>query len=181
MGKIFSTTNYYFMNNNKPIFNKKLDSDFEKMKANTKKLIEFFIKKQLQKQSLSNNEKKEYKSIYNICKSFVTYIKKDCNLLYDFELLKSKSKEKAIISEKFGFNDKDINEYGLQEYIYGKDHSCIFNEKKIKDLFLNLTDFIGPIQYLIKAKESLLEIYNLFEALSKRNENDWNNFKVEKI
>ena len=57
------------------------------MKANTKKLIEFFIKKQLQKQSLSNNEKKEYKSIYNICKSFVTYIKKDCNLLYDFELL----------------------------------------------------------------------------------------------
>ena len=230
MGKIFSTTNYYFLNNNKPIFNKELDTEFEKMKTKAKRLIDLFIKKQLQKQALSKEENEDYKKIYNECNNFVTTIKKDCNLLYNFELLNAKSIDKykdlsslgetflnlgtilcgstfgistlisfpayflclyfakknliGNIASKYGFNNKDIIFYGLQEYVYGNDDGKDFDEKaekQIKNLFLNILYFIGPIQCLIKARESLLEIYESFESLSNRNENDWNAFKIQKI
>ena len=72
----------------------------------------------------------------------------------------------------------------MQEYVYGNDDGKDFDEKtekQIKNLFLNILYFIGPIQCLIKARESLMEIYDSFESLSNRNENDWNAFKIQKI
>ena len=72
----------------------------------------------------------------------------------------------------------------MQPYVYGNDDGTNFDEKaekNIKNLFLNILYFIGPIQCLIKARESLLEIYSSFESLSNRNDNDWNVFKIQKI
>ena len=88
------------------------------------------------------------------------------------------------IATKYGFSYKDIILYGLQQYVYGKDDGKVFDEKAEKatnDLFIKLLYFIGPIQCLIKARESLIEIYDSFESLSNRNENDWNAFKIQKI
>ena len=230
MNKIFSITNHYFLNYNKPIFNKDLDSEFGKMKLNTKRLIELFIKEKLNKTSLSNSEKEEYKSLYNLCNNFVQTIRKECSLLYNFDMLNAKSKgvkiagyvfagvsllshliltsftfglsiivffplhylslyfaKKNIISNiacKYGFSDKEINDYGLHDFVYGKDDNSALDEnseKKIRDLFEDILYYIGPIQCLIKARESMIDIYNSFELLSNRNENDWNIFKAEKI
>ena len=55
--KIFSTTNIYFMNSNKVIFNKELDNDWEKMRGNAKRLIELYIKKEIDKTPLTDLEK----------------------------------------------------------------------------------------------------------------------------
>ena len=88
------------------------------------------------------------------------------------------------IATKFGFSEKDIDNYGLTEYVFGKDDGSTFDEKsekEIKKFFINLLYCIGPIQCLLKARESLLEIYESFDLLSKRNEGDWNEFKAEKI
>ena len=229
--KIFSTTNIYFMNSNKILFNKELDNDWEKMRGNTKRLIELYTKKELEKTSLTAQEKEEYTSLYNECNIFVNNIKKDCNLLYNFELLKVKSKEKLIlglsiagflyisgivlnfftsgisvlvmlpiyflslsfakknlikaIATKHGFSEKDLENYGLKEHVFGKqDDESVFDEKSEKEMkkfFINLLYFIGPIQCLLKARESLLEIYESFDLLGKRSEGDWNVFKAEKI
>ena len=230
MDKIFSLTNHYLQNNNKPIFNKELETQFDNMKSNTKRLIEIYIKEKLNKISLSKSEEEEYKSLYNLCNNFVQEIRKECSTLYNLSLLNAKSKEvkyagyifagislvtssiltflsfglnvlilmpayylslyfakKNIIHNlalKYGFSEKDINDYGLHDFVYGKDDNSKFDEnswKKIKTLFEDIIYYIGPIQCLIKARESLLDVYNSFESLSNRNENEWNNFKVEKI
>ena len=88
------------------------------------------------------------------------------------------------VAIKYGFGDKDIEEYGLDKYIYKSEANEKFDEKfekKIKELFMELLYYIGPIQCAIKSKESLFQIYELFTILSKKKEDDWNKFKAEKI
>ena len=86
---------------------------------------------------------------------------------------------------KYGFGEKDIEEYELEKYFNKKEESDEKLDekfqKKIEAFFMDLLYYIGPIQCAIKSKESLLQIYELFTILSKKKEDDWNNFKVEKI
>ena len=89
------------------------------------------------------------------------------------------------IAIKYGFGEKDIDEYGLEEYIYEKedDKEKVDKnlEKKIKILFMDIIYYVGPIQCSLKSKESLSQIFEIFETLSAKKEDDWNKFKVEKI
>ena len=47
--------------------------------------------------------------------------------------------------------------------------------------FEQILKYIGPIQVLIKAKELSIEIFDLFESLENRKENDWNISKIERL
>ena len=89
------------------------------------------------------------------------------------------------IAIKFGFGEQDIINYGLTEYIYGSEENNENfddkDEKKIKEIFTKLMYYIGPIQCALKTKESMHQILDLIELLCNRKDEDWNNFKVEKI
>ena len=50
-----------------------------------------------------------------------------------------------------------------------------------ENFFEKILIYIGPIQVLIKARELSIEIFDLFENLKNRKENDWNIFKVENL
>ena len=89
------------------------------------------------------------------------------------------------IAIKFGFGEQDIINYGLEEYIYGsKKTNEKFDEKsekKVKKLFAFLIYYMGPIQCALKSKKSMGQILEIIENLIGKKEEDWNNFKVEKI
>ena len=91
----------------------------------------------------------------------------------------------------FGFGEKDIYDYGLNEYIYEKQsgeeikiENSELNKKKlerINEKFKNKFYYIGPSQCLIKSKEIFKQIMDLLNDLGNRSEEKWNEFKVEKI
>ena len=86
----------------------------------------------------------------------------------------------------FGFGEKDIYDYELNEYIYEKkkveDKSQYEKEfQRIKEMFRNIFYYIGPAQCLIKSKEIFIQMINLLNELGNRSEEKWNEFKVEKI
>ena len=92
------------------------------------------------------------------------------------------------IALKYGFGERDLFEYGLNNYIYPKkdqkekkDFEIEKLEKKCKELFEQIIYYIGPIQCLIKSKELFLQIIDLLTELSNRKEEKWNNFQIEKI
>ena len=86
------------------------------------------------------------------------------------------------IAIKFGFGQKDLYDYGLSKYIYGKEKlSSEKLQKKCQKLFEDLIYYIGPIQCLIKSKELFEQIINLFGELKNKKEDDWNTFKIEEI
>ena len=96
------------------------------------------------------------------------------------------------IALTYGFGEKDIYDYGLNEYIYAKkpgneikeENNEVSNEKLIRKkgkLFEDIMYYIGPIQCLIKSKEMFIQIIDLLNDLGNRNEEQWNKYKVEKI
>ena len=89
------------------------------------------------------------------------------------------------IAIKFGFGEQDIINYGLEEYVYGSEKSNDKfdekSEKKVKKLFKQLIYYMGPIQCALKSKESMDQILEIIENLIGKKDEDWNNFKVEKI
>ena len=72
-----------------------------------------------------------------------------------------------------------MKKYGLDEYIYEKSEK--FEDEKIKKKFEDIIYYIGPIQCALKAKELFIQIFDLFEKLSEKKENEWNTFKIEQI
>ena len=95
------------------------------------------------------------------------------------------------IALKYGFSQKDLFEYGLNNYIFEekeekeqkeeKDFDFEKFEEKYKKFFEKIIYYIGPIQCLIKSKELFFQIINLLSDLSKRKEEEWNKFQVEQI
>ena len=91
----------------------------------------------------------------------------------------------------FGFGEKDIYDYGLNEYIYKKKsgeeikiEDGELNKKelsRINEKFRNIFYYIGPSQCLIKSKEIFMQIMDSLNELGNRSEEKWNEFKVEKI
>ena len=87
----------------------------------------------------------------------------------------------------FGFSEKDIYSYGLDKYIFSKEFLEDVKEnnektiEKIKEFFINIIYYTGPIQCAIKTREALIQIYGMFEKLSNRKDGEWIKFKIEKI
>ena len=84
-----------------------------------------------------------------------------------------------VLAINYGFDEKDMKKYGLDEYIYEKSEK--FEDEKIKQKFEDIIYYIGPIQCALKAKELFIQIFDLFEKLSEKKENEWNTFKIEQI
>lgn len=84
-----------------------------------------------------------------------------------------------VLAINYGFEEKDMKKYGLDEYIYEKSEK--FEEEKIKQKFEDIIYYIWPIQCALKAKELFIQIFVLFEKLSKKKDNEWNTFKIEQI
>ena len=96
-------------------------------------------------------------------------------------LYKEKIRHIAI---KYGFNKKDLLDYGLEKYIAEILNSKENEKKKVeKVVFLleELIKYIGPIHFAIKSKTAILQIKNFIDKLSKKNGKDWNSFNIEKI
>ena len=92
------------------------------------------------------------------------------------------------IASSFGFSEEDIYFYGLDKYVFSekflKDLSDKDSEKinkKIKSFFEDIIYYIGPIQCALKARDALFQIKEMFEKLSNKKDEEWNEFKVEKI
>ena len=84
-----------------------------------------------------------------------------------------------VVEINYGFDQKDMKKYCLDEYIYEKSEK--FEDEKIKQKFEDIIYYIGPIQCALKAKELFIQIFDLFEKLSEKKENEWNTFKIEQI
>ena len=91
------------------------------------------------------------------------------------------------IASNFGFSDEDLKLYGLDRYVYSdKFLKELLNNKeesnkKIEEFFKNIIYYIGPIQCALKTRDALFQINELFEKLSKKKDEEWSKFKVEKI
>ena len=95
------------------------------------------------------------------------------------------------ISLLFGFSEKDINEYGLNKYIYVQKSEKKMNEEnnelneknlnRIKEIFRDIFYYTGPAQCLIKSKEIFIQIIDLLNNLGNKSEEKWNEFKIRKI
>ena len=224
INKIFSKTKEYIINNNNSLYTK----EFTDYKNYSTQLIKYFIKEKLENKYLSEEESKEYYSLYDISIIAVKDFKNNNSLFYNLDILNIKSKgkknigiigsvlsypfiflfgigtfffagfmylyENNIINNialKYGFSQKDLFEYGLNNYIFEekeekeqkeeKDFDFEKFEKKYKEFFEKIIYYIGPIQCLIKSKELFFQIINLLSDLSKRKEEEWNKFQVEQI
>ena len=90
---------------------------------------------------------------------------------------------------KFGFSEEDIKFYGLDKYIYSDKFIKGINDdkdieksiEKIEKFFEKIIYYIGPIQCALKSIDSVFQINEIFEKLSTKNENEWNNYQVEKL
>ena len=86
---------------------------------------------------------------------------------------------------EFGFDNNDINDYGLFNYLIqfsirdNKEPDKIKINKTIMEYFGKIIDYIGPSQCLIKAKELSGEILELFNHLE--NKKNWVKFEIEEI
>ena len=98
--------------------------------------------------------------------------------------------KKNLISKialNFGFSEEDIYFYGLDKYIYSDEFLKGLSDNKeksigkIKSFFENLIYYIGPIQCALKARDALFQIDQIFDKLSKKKDEEWNKFKVERI
>ena len=89
------------------------------------------------------------------------------------------------IALNYGFGKRDLNDYGLNEYIYKKKENNNSKDEELvnnyKQLFEDILYYIGPIQCFLKAKEFFLQLVDLLTELNNRNEEEWNKFHVEKI
>ena len=100
------------------------------------------------------------------------------------------SYSKNLISKialNYGFSEEDLKLYGLDKYIFTEEFlKELSNNKgksdaKIKEFFENIIYYIGPIQCAIKTRDAIFQINELFEKLSKKKDEEWIKFKVEKI
>ena len=86
---------------------------------------------------------------------------------------------------QFGFDNKDINDYGLFNYLiqfskeYNKEANTIKFNSQIMEYFGKIIEYIGPSQCLIKAKQLSRQILELFNYLE--NKKNWVSFEIEKI
>ena len=88
------------------------------------------------------------------------------------------------VAAKFGFNEEDIIKYGLYDYIYNNGNTENYDESfinEINDKFENIIYYIGHIQCAIKSKELFNQILKTLYKLKEKNENDWIEFKPQKI
>ena len=91
------------------------------------------------------------------------------------------------IALSFGFSEKDIYSYGLDNYVFSEEILKDAKEKsedsneKIKKFFADIIYYTGPIQSAIKTREALNQINDMFDKLSNRKDEEWIKFKVEKI
>ena len=94
----------------------------------------------------------------------------------------------------YGFGENDLKEYGLNEYINNKrneikesikeENNELLFQKELSELtkfFKDIMYYIGPIQCLIKSKEMFDQIVDLLNGFSVKSEENWNEFKIEKI
>ena len=88
INKIFSITKEYIIKNN-DLLN---DRNISKIKNDTKKLIHFYIKENIEKKSLTKEENEEYNELYKVCCNVVDDYKKKCSLLFNLDILSIKSK-----------------------------------------------------------------------------------------
>ena len=93
INKIFSTTKDYIIKNNNILYK----NDISQYKGDVKKLINFYIKENLEKKSLTKEEKKLYNEIYSSSNENVINYKKNCSILYNLNILDVKSKTKYYI------------------------------------------------------------------------------------
>ena len=93
INKIFSTTKDYIIKNNNILYK----NDISQYKGDVKKLINFYIKENLEKKSLTKEEGKLYKEIYSLSNENVINYKKNCSILYNLNILDVKSKIKYNI------------------------------------------------------------------------------------
>lgn len=91
--KIFSTTKEYIIQNNTNLIN----DDIFKLKDDAKKLIKFYIKEKLEKESLTKYEEKELNRKYEECNKYVIDYKNKCSIFYNLDELNVKSKAKFWI------------------------------------------------------------------------------------
>ena len=90
------------------------------------------------------------------------------------------------LSIQYGFDDEDLIQYDLKKYIIKKKDVKNVEDIKITtkycdDFFKKLLFYIGPIQCLIKAKELSKNLFDLFEELENRKENDWITYRIHEI
>ena len=109
------------------------------------------------------------------------FIAKLCIYIYRKNLI-------SKIALSFGFSEEDIYFYGLDKYVFSekflKDLSDKDSEKinkKLKSFFEEIIYYIGPIQCALKTRDALFQIKEMFEKLSNKKDEEWNEFKVEKI
>lgn len=177
MDKLFLKTKETILKNNELIMSDKYQNNFKQIRDDVKMLIQYFLKEKKKKIPLSTEEKEKYKSVYKNFNEFIKTIKANCKIVYNIDIFNSKANNKISTEIKYGFGKQDINNYELENYIYGKEKT----EKKVKELLQDLTDYMGPIQCIIKARETLSQINNLFEYFYQKKEEDWNNYSIEKI
>ena len=126
-----------------------------------------------------------YKILDNICDPlifliFPIFIGIYCGVKISNNLLSN-------IALSYGFSEKDIYFYGLDEYVFTEEILKDEKEKnensneKIKEFFSNIIYYTGPIQSAIKTREALNQINDMFDKLSNRKDEEWTKFKVEKI
>ena len=108
-------------------------------------------------------------------------------ILADYAYLLKSSYSISKIALNFGFSEEDLKLYGLDKYIFTEEFlKELSNNKeesneKIKKFFENIIYYIGPIQCAIKTRDAIFQINELFEKLSKKKDEEWIKFKVEKI
>ena len=93
INKIFSTTKDYIIKNNNMLYK----NDISQCKGDVKKLINFYIKENLEKKSLTKEEKKLYNEIYSLSNENVINYKNNCSILYNLNILDVKSKFKKYM------------------------------------------------------------------------------------
>ena len=80
INKVFLISKEYLIKNNKFLMNEK-DNEFIQMKENTKNLIKFYIKEEIEKNKLNKEEKEEKQTLLKRCNDFIDRKKKECSFL----------------------------------------------------------------------------------------------------
>ena len=88
------------------------------------------------------------------------------------------------IKEKTNKEDNEINR--KEEMIDKKDDNSNAKEiekifKSYYEFFENLLLYIDPIQFFIKAKELSKDLFDLFEELKNRKENEWITYRIQEL
>ncbi len=177
INKIFSTTKEYLLKNNDLL----IRSDFLSIKNDAKILVNFYIKEKLEKKSLTCDEEKKYKELYEICKNLVVKFKNNCSLLYNLDILSVKSKGLKIFGT-FGLCFFSLFSFLILPFFLAISFSVIMHSHKINYIAIkygfgenDIYDY-GLEKYIYKKEknekideeklEKLQKIYqNLFEDI----------------